>query len=45
MCTATNVAQDAQRGCVAIAHPTYQPKEAIEERLGYPLSLGHLQHE
>jgi hypothetical protein len=29
MYTATNVAQDARRGRVAIAHPTHQPKEAI----------------
>ncbi len=40
MCTATNVAQDARRGRVAIAHPTHQLKEAIKQRLGYHLSLG-----
>ena len=40
MCTATNVAQDARRGRVAIAHPTHQPKEAIKQCLGYYLSLG-----
>ncbi len=40
MYTATNVAQDARRGRVAIAHPTHQPKEAIKPRLGCHLSLG-----
>ncbi len=38
--SATDVAQDARRGHVAIAHPTHQPKEAIKQRLGYHLSLG-----
>jgi len=39
-CTATNVAQDARRGRVAIAHPTHQPKAAIKPRLGYHSSVG-----